>query len=813
MAEPLHTSEITAVRAFDPCSIVVELKSNREINPDISNVSLLAEEFLRDGLPLQTPIDAEIVLSIAPLGPLQFAKKAAYFQRQNNMVFLLPEARIKFLNIAKNPIFLAADFNNWFDATKSQKFALKFSQIDGQNFFAVTLPISSLPPKAEFKFVSADGTWFDPGIDAPNRSYSSTHSANYSFDKFKSGRHFLALAPPNPLLLPNKFSLKIGGQVYPVDVSPWLLSCCSNAPLGASVQARKTRFRIFIPRACSARVLLYGDLRDAPRVLPMRREHDGTWFTEVNADLHGYFYHYQALFYGDTNWAQAPKILDPYARATCSRAGPAVILKERAFLPLRDNFVPPPMRDEVIVETHVRDLIKNAPLRLRPEQRLAFNGLAKWLPKKHCYLRRLGINAVEFQPITESDAADKWEYHWGYMPVNFFSPASTYSSSPMKAPAEFKKLVRACHRAGLAVILDVVYNHVGEQKNLQSIDGDYFFRKNTDGSLQNFSGCGNDLRVESPMVQRLIIDSLVHFIKTYRVDGFRFDLAELLGGEFLCRLERELRLVKDGVQIIYEPWSFRGNLAHKLRHSSASAWNDEFRDFLASYVCGNGNFDGMKYFLGGSLGCRSAFTHQSVNYVESHDDLCWIDKITENWHHNGASCTDNDRRRSHLALAIMMMSLGIPMLHAGQDMLQSKKGIHNTYQLGGVNALDYSLLVQNRSTHKFFRRWIKFRLSKRGIVLRPPFTPSETYLKFFHSSGSALGVLYNADFSLKSKRVFFAVNPHLHSCSMDLDGLDLSRFRQLSNGEKFFNFSKKLGSEHLAKTIVLPPLSLILCLE
>jgi pullulanase/glycogen debranching enzyme len=801
MAHILHASEVVAASATDFHSIVLELRSDPETEIDAAGATLLP------GTP-DLPGDREIQLSPIPREPTAFARKSAYFRQRDEIVFLLPESRVKFLSVAKDPIFLAADFNNWFDGTKSPKFALKFTPIDGQNFFALPLPMSSLPGGAEFKFVSASGIWFDPEIDAPNRAANST---NYYFDGTRTGRHLITLQTGEPMSIADKFFIKIGDQTQPVDTLPWLLACYTDAELGVKVANGVTTFRVFMPRAHSARVLIYKNLCDEPKIIAMERRRDNTWMAEINANLHGQFYHYQALFCGETDWDRAPKILDPYARATCSHSGPGVILSERTFLPLRDNFVPHPMENGVIVEAHVRDLLKNAPIRLNAEQRLQFNGLSKWLSKRHCYLRRLGINAVEFQPITESDARDKSEYHWGYMPVNFFSPASAYSSSPAKAPAEFKALVKACHRAGLAVILDVVYNHTGEQQNFQNIDRDYFFRKNDDGSLQNFSGCGNDLRTESPMVQRMILDSLVHFIKAYNVDGFRFDLAELLGKEFLCGLERELRLVKRDLQIIYEPWSFRGDIGKNLHNFSGSAWNDEYRDFLPKYVRGEGNFDGIRYFLGGSLGFRSAFTHQSINYVESHDDLCWLDKITENWHHNGTNYTDNDRRRTHLALAILMASLGVPMLHAGQDMLQSKRGIGNTYQLGGVNALDYNLLAKNQATHKFFRRWIKFRLSKRGAALRPPFTPPETYLKFFRSpETSAIGILYNADLSLRARRLFFAINPHFHDCSLELNGLNLGKFRQLSNGERFFNFARKFNS---GKTFSLGPLSLALCIE
>ncbi|MDR2721073.1 MAG: hypothetical protein LBB15_02180 [Puniceicoccales bacterium] len=806
MSHILHASEIVAAHAINPRSIVLELHSNPETEIDTSHITLLSRSHICGNFS-----ETETELLMAPYDPLIFAEKAAYFQRQGEIIFLLPESRVKILNIAKDPVFLAADFNGWFEGTKSPKFALEFTQINRRNFFALTLPISSLPHRAEFKFVSASEVWFDSEIDAPNRAVNST---NYLFDVNRTGRHLVPTLTRKPMVISDEFFLKIGDQAKPIDTLPWLLTCYTDAELGAKVANGKTTFRIFMPRAHSARVLIYKNPRSQPSIVNMRRKRDNTWMAEVNAELHGQVYHYQRLFYGETDWAMAPKILDPYAKATCSRSGPGVILNEHAFLPLRDNFVSHSMGNDVIVEVHIRDLLKNAPIRLNSEQRLQFSGLSKWLSKRCCYLRKLGVNAVEFQPITESDAQDKSEYHWGYMPVNFFSPASAYSSFPAKAIAEFKALVRACHKAGLAVILDVVYNHVGEQQNLQNIDPDYFFRKNDDGSLQNFSGCGNDLRTESPMVQRLILDSLAHFINVYNVDGFRFDLAELLGKEFIHGLEQELRLVKRDVQIIYEPWSFRENIGQKLRNFSGSAWNDEYRNFLPNYVRGDGNFDGIKYFLSGSLSFRSAFIHQSVNYVESHDDMCWIDKITENWHHNGTNCTDNDRKRTHMALSILMMSLGIPMLHAGQDMLQSKKGVENTYQLGDVNALNYSLLTENQASHEFFRRWIKFRLSKYGIVLRPPFTPSDAYLKFFHSPGtSAIGVLYNADFSLHARRLFFAANPHFCDCSFELNGLDLCKFRQLSDEEKFFNFAKKPNGKNLEKTFSLSPLSLVLCIE
>lgn len=817
----LNNIDVCNVQIIDPSTIIIELKNNLKKIIDTSNLSLQSYSFLKICKKNQNiepkkkaPHCKTINLSRTILNKLIFAKKSAYFQKNDNIIFLLPEYRVKFLNLTKNSLFLAAEFNNWLGATKDKKFQLKYTIIDENPYFTVTLPLNILPEKFQFKFVSSDGNWIDPEIDAPNKIFTPNNSCNYFFDHLKTGDHLIALTTDEPLFPCDKFSLFIDENEHQIDISPWLFSLYTNAQLGVNIENNQTIFRIFIPRAYAVRLLIYDTPLEQPKIIMLSRERDHTWTTIVNDNLHGKLYHYQALFFGQTDWTNTPKILDPYAKATYSREGPGIILKKRTFLPLRDNFIPQHIKDDVILEVHLRDLLKNAPVKLTDEQRLTFSGLTKWLTKKHCYLRKLGINTIEFQPLQENDAYDKYEYHWGYMPVNYFSPASIYATSPKKAPMEFKKLIKQCHKVNLAVILDVVYNHVGYPNHLYNIDPDYFFRKNPDGTLQNFSGCGNDLRTESPMVQRLIIDSLTYFIKTYHVDGFRFDLAELLGQEFLYKLETELRFVKNDIQIIYEPWSFRGHIGHKLHHSTCSAWNDEYREFIANYVRGNGNIDGIKYFLNGSLNFRSAFPYQSINYIASHDDRCWIDKITENIHFNGTKPTENDKKRTHIALAIMMMSLGVPMLPAGQDILFSKHGHNNTYKFGDINALDYNLLTSNRETHKFFKRWIRFRLSHRGSVTRLMNCPSENYIRFFSSqSDSAIGMLYNADHSLDTKQIFFAINPHNYLIKIDLHDFELKKFRKLADINKFFHFSKKFNDVLINNKLSLAPLSIGLWIE
>ena len=248
------------------------------------------------------------------------------------------------------------------------------------------------------------------------------------------------------------------------------------------------------------------------------------------------------------------------------------------------------------------------------------------------------------------------------------------------------------------------------------------------------------------MARRLIIDSCLHYIEAYGVDGFRFDLAELLGVEVLREIEAALKRVKPDVILIAEPWSFRGHIAGALRDTGWASWNDGYRNFVRDYVRGNGEPERMEYFLRGSPWYFAKWPAQTVNYTESHDDRTWIDMITENPNHDGFVPTANDRRRTHLMAAMLFMSLGIPMIAAGQDFLRSKHGVNNTYLRGDLNALDYRRLYRYLGTHAYFADWIAFRRGESGRLLRQWARPSEGFFQFVHAKGSpALAVVYNAD--------------------------------------------------------------------
>jgi pullulanase/glycogen debranching enzyme len=302
------------------------------------------------------------------------------------------------------------------------------------------------------------------------------------------------------------------------------------------------------------------------------------------------------------------------------------------------------------------------------------------------------------------------------------------------------------------------------------------------------------------MAKRLIIDSCRHLIEVFGVDGFRFDLAELLGADVLRDIETALKRAKPDVILIAEPWSFRGHIAGALRDTGWASWNDGYRDLVRDYVRGGGSAERMEYYLRGSPWYFAKWPAQTINYTESHDDRVWLDVITENGGNDGSNPTANDRRRTHLMAALLFMSIGIPMLSAGQDFLRSKHGVNNTYIRGDLNALDYRRLYRHLGTHAYFADWIAFRRSDLGRLVRQFSRPGEAFFRFFRAADSpALAVVLNADRSQGSARLLFAINPSQTDVTIPIGAAipAAGPWSQLADHERFYT-----GVSHPAKAPV-----------
>jgi pullulanase/glycogen debranching enzyme len=778
-------------------------------------------EFDRDWTGAEPPVlslGGPPLKDVARAPALAAAGAFRYFLEGEVLSFVLPLAHGTDVDPRADKVYVAGDFNGWQQGVGLEDWELKPAEIDGEPVLRWTGPAGRIhwPKPQAFKFVTGEHQWLAVPSDAPNAVDDGRGGRNRLVDPQRTGRHLWRFGPEAPLDLAERWSLSEGQVSVPLGMGPFFFELGTDVPLGALPGRDETVFRLFAPRARGVTLFLGLDAAapDAAHRFALSRRADfarsGVWEVTLDQNLHGWAYWYQVdgVRDGPGRFDPAARVLDPYARAAVDRGGPGLVLEASWFDGGDGGFRPPAWQDLVIAEAHVRDLAAQAPIEATPEERRGFTGLRRWVESPAFYLDRLGVNCVELQPLQEFDNATPEEYHWGYMTNNYFAPESSYSLAPAAASGvrELQELVAALHRKGIAVVLDVVYNHVGVPEHLALIDRTYYFEHDGSGQPTNWSGCGNDLRARSAMARRLIIDSCRHLLQAYGVDGFRFDLAELLGVEVLRDIETALKRTKPGVILIAEPWSFRGHIAGALRDTGWASWNDGYRDFVRDYVRGNGPAERLEYYLKGSPWYYAKWPAQTVNYTESHDDRTWIDAITENPGNNGFVPTENDRRRTHLMAAILFMSVGIPMLSAGQDFLRSKHGVNNTYQRGDLNALDYHLLEHRSATHAYFADWIAFRRGPFGRLLRQFSRPAESFFEFYRPRGwASLAAIYNADRSAGPVRLLFAVNPTTEEVALPLGEESAGSWRQLADRDRFLPSGEGRPGP-LGPGLVLPPL-------
>lgn len=785
-----------------------------------AGIVILASDWSARALPPISlgPLDLDLS-PLEHLSPQESGRYYRYYRTHKAWVFVLQSKHYRQLFNHTVRVYLAADFNDWSEAIgKPEWQLLPLNDAVGATY-ELSVPTKRIPSGKlfKFKFVTEHGDWLDVSDGAPNLVQCVDGVTNFEFNPRQSGKHIFRFRTPadyrpvgNEKLVWREAAYT---EIHELPHTPFLVSASTDLPLGAIVESERTIFRLFAPRATGVK-LAYGQQADQSdtQLVSMHCVDGVTWEVSFDECMVGFYYTYRVLGQsseGTSHFDEDFAVLDPYAKACLGCRGPGIVVDPARMQAIKTPYSPPNWHDLVILEGHIRDLAAHALIELSPAERRGYAGLRKWLKTEGSYLQEIGVNAIELQPIQEFDNYQSKDYHWGYMPVNYFSPESSYALDPKRASQieEFRGLVQDFHHQGIAVILDVVYNHVGEPNHLSFVDKFYYFHLDEANDLMNWSGCGNDLRCDTPMARRLIIESLKHLVETYDVDGFRFDLAELIGIKVLREIEVELKAIKPSLILIAEPWSFRGHIQDELKETGFASWNDGFRESIRKYVCGQGNQEMIQYFLAGSP-ASTRFAAQTINYTESHDDHCWIDRITEHAQHDGSKPTLSDRRRTHLMASILFVSLGVPMLAEGQDFMRSKLGISNTYLLGDVNALDYKRRLVYSGTHDYFRSWIQFRLSDLGRALRCDGPLQDGYLTFYVAEGSSATVaVFNANRSIDTPQLIFAVNPHFEyvriACEIDC----FAGAQQIADQERFDTGG--LSSAHILiedNAVHVPPL-------
>ncbi|MFQ5709929.1 MAG: alpha-amylase family glycosyl hydrolase [bacterium] len=621
----------------------------------------------------------------------------------------------------------------------------------------------------------------------------------------KTEDHSVFLATTDLDYRQNYFVEIKGHGKLPVDSGVLLDALQSDKPLGFTVEGGRTVFRVFAPRARSVKLVLFESHTDAVGAeYEMTAAKDGVWEFALPGTHWGKYYGYKVSGPADaTEMFQPEAILaDPYSVAVCSKnsylhEARSILINTQDYNWQGDTPLSIRWEDLIVYEMHVRDLTAHPSSGVK--QKGTYHGLLEEGASGGLnHILELGVNAVELLPCQEFGnmeipynhkeilgETNTWNpyarNHWGYMTSYFFAPESYYASGGTLEPGaycgihgqqvdEFKDLVKGLHQAGIAVIMDVVYNHVSQYdlNPLKYIDKKYYFRLDAHMDFLKLSGCGNDLKTERPMARRLIVDSVKYWLEAYHIDGFRFDLATMIDWETVEQITEAAKKINPNVILIAEPWGGGKYDLAGFSERGWAAWNDLFRNgvkgqnpfdglgWIFGKYWGPNNDDTVRSYIQGSLreqGGPFLDKAHSLNYLESHDDFTLGDfirlgsgevspeeKITYLNAH--ARLSPRQLQLNKLAAAFLLTSQGPVMIAEGQEFARSKviaptdapdpnvgRIDHNSYNKDNeTNWLDFGHKELNRDLVDYYRGLIALRQA------HPVFrhTPAES-IHFLHS--------------------------------------------------------------------------------
>ena len=763
---------------------LLERPSEAVFNAEIDARDEIVVHFRR-GIPPSAQFDVALVPEVAiadahVASGREAASLQGYFIAGGLITFLLEEQVYGLKLPPAERVTVAGNFNGWDSSGGGGRWQLRDENDDGIWELTAQLPGLRAPAGEKdliFKFVIGGSRWLVPPPGSLNALSDGKGNTNLRIDPQSAGGTSLKIKTQQPMDLSRNYMVVIKGLDarpvwYPVTPGRVMDTFVSDKPLGAILDRANgcTTYRIFAPRARSVSLAIYkGPEYEVhkpvyKRIEPVERYPlwkdpvDGVWeISLLGLDIGKY---YSFNIDGPSGNGEAFNALasvgDPYGRAAAHAHNNTIVMDPEETNEwwsgwTDGDYKTPPLQDVVIYEMHVRDMTMHPssgvqpPLAGKYEGLLATDGLGTGLD----HLRDLGVNFIEFLPTAEFPNGED-EFNWGYAPVFYFAPEASYARAPLKGSQyfEFKRLVNELHKRGIGVILDVVFNHVGSPNIFNLMDKKYFFRLNPDFTYSNYSGCGNDLKTESLMMRRLIVDNIIYWMTEFHVDGFRFDLAELVDLETLMQVRDAARAINTNVVLISEPWSFRGENKHQLTGTGWSAWNNDFRYAAKDFVMGRRNRDWLQRNIFGSVDTWAANPLQPVNYVESHDDMALADELCTRPDRDGRNLQEMDVAVNRLAATVLFTSLGIPMISEGQEFLRSKWGIHNTYNRGDeVNAIrwtdrDRPLAAQALA---YYRGLIRLRQSPQGAAFRVAARPPASYYQWvMPPDEQALGYIVNA---------------------------------------------------------------------
>lgn len=505
----------------------------------------------------------------------------------------------------------------------------------------------------------------------------------------------------------------------------------------------QTKFVFFAPndaKKVTVRIYKEGFGGKAIKTVKMQKTANEQWSATVKGDLMGKFYTF------DMGKGECPGI---FAKAVGVNGKRGAIIDMEKTNPAHwccdQHPVLKSPADLVIYEMHHRDFSIN-----RKDAKYPGKFLALTEPWAIEHLKSLGVNAIHILPSYDYGSVDETrlnepQYNWGYDPVNYNIPEGGYSTNPYKPEVrikEFKQMVKAMHDAGIRVILDVVYNHTYdiEHSNFQRTYPDYFYRKNTDGTYSNGSGCGNETASDKPMMRQFMIESVKYWINEYHIDGFRFDLMGVHDIETMNEIRKAVDAIDPSLFIYGEGWSagscaisndLLGMKANIPQMPGIAAFSDDIRDALRcpfsdytkpAFLAGlAGNKESIKFGIAGAI-CHPQVDMTKVNYsqkpwaveptqmisyVSCHDDMCLVDRLQSSI--PGIS-TDELIKLDLLAQTAVFTSQGVPFMLSGEELLRNKKGVHNSFESpDSINQLDWENLQMYPQVFNYYKNLIQLR--------------------------------------------------------------------------------------------------------
>lgn len=548
---------------------------------------------------------------------------------------------------------------------------------------------------------------------------------------------------------------------------------------------KQTTFKLNAPKKPTIRLYAVGRGGKAEKKVKMKQTSENVWQATINGDLKGKFYTF------DIGKGETPGV---FAKAVGCNGQRGAIIDMKTTNPIGwendDILVLQNPADLVIYEMHHRDFSIDKSSGLMNKGK--FLALTEQKAIKH--LKELGINAVhilpsyDFASVNEGNTTDP-QYNWGYDPLNYNVPEGSYSNDaelPSRRILEFKQMVQALHKAGIRVILDVVYNHTFdiEGSNFERTFPKAYYRYTADGKPSNGSGCGNETASEKPLMREFMLESMKYWMKEYHIDGFRVDLMGIHDIETMNIIRNELTAFNPNVFIYGEGWS-AGKCAYPTEKLAVkanmkqmpgiAAFSDELRDALR----GPFNDDKQAAFLGGIAGFEESIkagiagmiAHpqvdyskvnyskepwaneptQMISYVSCHDDMCLVDRIKVSIP-EAAYDMDELIRLNQLAQTAVFTSQGVPFMLSGEEMLRDKKGVHNSYNSPDeINHLNWNNLKTYPQVFAYYKGLIHlrkahpaFRLGSAELVRKHlEFLPSQDCLVAFRLKNHAGGDKWN----------------------------------------------------------------------